>query len=74
MFYNFITQDVMSVYFSQILDVITFYLFWYQIQPIVVYFGVILEIYVTLWCYYATAPGTLGYTRHLLGLVSWVRE
>ena len=31
-------------------------------------------ITVTLWCYYATAPGTLGYTRHLLGLVSWVRK
>ena len=29
---------------------------------------------VTLWCYYATAPGTLGFTRHLLGLVSWVCE
>ena len=32
------------------------------------------NIGVTLWFYYATAPGTLGYTRHLLGLVSWVRE
>ena len=31
-------------------------------------------INVTLWCYYATAPGTLEYTRHLLGLVSWVCE
>ena len=29
---------------------------------------------VTLWCCYATAPGTLGYTRHLLGLVSWVHK
>ena len=27
-------------------------------------------IYVTQWWYYTTAPGTLGDTRHLLGLVS----
>ena len=32
--------------------------------------GIVIDV--TLWCCYATAPGTLGYTRHLLGLVSWV--
>ena len=51
MFYNFFTQDVMSVYFSKVLDVITFFYFANNNSPFLLIFGVMIAITLTASSY-----------------------